>query len=393
MPTLTETEDRLRRALEAVASSVDEPGQPCDQAAAASARSATQLAPGGLSGLRRRSPLLVFAASFLAVLAVGAISVLTMQTESDLEVGGPAGQVPVPDPDTSGLGMDGTYFAFDDPSWTLMVAYTESGSSTYSRYERDDERVDIATGSFASEILDQRPERPETILTLNSNQVTERSFSETGSSSEESSFNWTTSDGLPVIVTFSQANREQALAASTALRPIDSEAWQQLAATAVHTTTPESELRARTGEFGIGGEEGFGEWIRLDAPDAPQMILELGEGIQLPPGHTFDRLIENLPDEPTSQTEDGIMSTLEFHAGCIWTGYWLEAVANKDTTAQAQAQAILDDIPTWPALNASDGSGVIDAWRRNAELAAAGDVQGVLDNLYTNNCTDVVPGE
>jgi len=388
MPTLTETEDRLRRALEAVASSVNDSGQPSDQAAAASEPSATQLAPGGLSGLRRRSPLLVFVASFLAVLAVGAISVLTMQTESDLEVGGPAGQAPISDP-ASGLGMDSTYFAFDDPSWTLTVAYTESDSSTYSRYERDDERVDIATGSFASEILDQRPERPETILTMNASQVTERSFFETGNSSEESSFNWTTSDGLPVLVTFLQMNPQQGLEASAALRPIDSEAWQQLAATAVHTTTPESELRARTGEFGTGGEEGFGEWIRLDAPDAPQVILEMSEGIELPPGQTFDRWIENLPDEPTSQTEDGIMSSLEFHAGCIWTGYWLEAVANKDTTAQAQAQAILDDIPTWPAMNASDGGGVIDAWRRNAELAAAGDVQGVLDNLYTNNCTDL----
>jgi hypothetical protein len=79
--------------------------------------------------------------------------------------------------------------------------------------------------------------------------------------------------------------------------------------------------------------------------------------------------------------------------GCIWTGYWLDAVESGDTEAQDRAQAVLDEIPTWPALNATDGGGVVDAWTRNAELTAAEDVQGVLDNLYTNNCTDVVPGQ
>jgi hypothetical protein len=150
---------------------------------------------------------------------------------------------------------------------------------------------------------------------------------------------------------------------------------------------------ARTGRFGTGGEEGTGEWIRLDVSEAPGVILEMADGIDLPPDHTFDRLISNLPDEPTEMTEDGIMNMLEFEAGCIWTGYWLEAVAAGDTESQARAQTVLDEIPTWPALNASDGGGVIDAWTRNAELAAQGDVQGVLDNLYTNNCTDAVPGE
>ncbi len=160
------------------------------------------------------------------------------------------------------------------------------------------------------------------------------------------------------------------------------------------TATDTTDTASRTGRAADGpeSEEGTGRMIRLDAPETPDLILEMAVGIELPPGGTFDRMIDNLPDEPTTQAESGIMSTLEFVAGCEWTGYWLDSVAAGDTVAQTEAQAVLDQIPTWPALTASDGGGVIDAWTRNARLAASGDVQGVLDNLYTNNCTDVVPG-
>jgi hypothetical protein len=290
----------------------------------------------------------------------------------------------------SGLGIDGPYFTMDDPTWTLVEAWAvaEEDRSTNSSYSRGDETVRIMTGSVASEILAQTSDSSETPLTFDSAEVTERS------SSEGISFIWTTSDGLRVIVTFGQMNRERALEVSTALRPLGLEGWEQLSARAalISPTMGESDP-ARTGRFGTGGEEGTGEWIRLDVSEAPGVILEMADGIELPPDHTFDRLISNLPHEPTEMTEEGIMNMLEFEAGCIWTGYWLEAVAADDTQAQARAQTTLDEIPTWPALSSSGGGGVIAAWTRNAELAAAGDVQGVLDNLYTNNCTDVVPGE
>lgn len=398
MPTLTETEDRLRHTLHAVASSLHDSDQAPHSVARTVAGSVTPLARGRKGRSRRRSPLLVFAASFLAVLAVGAISMLSSGTQpgGDLDrlvepgVSNPVEEA-TPDPVVSGLGMHGAYFALDDPSWTLTEAWatSEGEPGTYSMYQRGDERVVVLSGSAASHFLDSALEGRETNLTMNSNQVTERS------SAQSFSFNWTTSDGMPVLVTFSGMDRDQALQVATTLRPIDSDAWEQLLLTAVVTasTTPGTELRARTGEFGTGGEEGSGEWIRLDAPDAPEVIFEMAEGIELPPGHTFDRVIQNLPEEPSEQTEDGIMSMLEFEAGCIWTGYWLDAVEAGDTAAQNRAQEVLDVIPTWPALNATDGGGVVDAWTRNAGLAAAGDVQGVLDNLYIANCTDIVPGQ
>jgi hypothetical protein len=379
MPTMTETEQRLRDTLTAVASSVRHSDDADPDFAGASLPMATAPARSRAGGTRRR-PLLVFAASFLGVLLVGVVSMLT-NVAGNSDTAGVSSQLdeaPV-DPVVSGLGMDGTYFALNDPSWTVIQARTttEGGQGTLSQYERGDQTVVIYTGGAAAGLLEQSPTDPGTTLELNSNQVTERSYS------EGVSFTWMTSDGLAVVVEFDQMNRNQALEVATVLQPVEAEAWEQLTAAAM------SDLRARTGKFGTGGEEGLGEWIRLDAPDAPDVILELAEGIELPPGQTFDRMIKNLPDEPTEQTEGGIKSTLEFEAGCIWTGYWLDAVEAGDTDARDEAVAVLEEIPSWPALNTSDGGGgVTDAWRRNAELAAAGDVQGVLDNLYTNNCTD-----
>lgn len=385
MPTVTETEQLLRDTLNAVASSVSRSDDTAPDFAGASLPMATA-PPRGRGGGTRRRPLIVFAASFLGVLLVGAVSMLTnVAGNSDTaDVSSQLDEAPL-DPVVSGLGMDGTYFVLDDPSWTVIQARTttEGGQGTLSQYERGDQVVAIYTGGAAeaSGWLSQSPTDPGTTLELNSNQVIE------GSYSEGVSFSWMTSEGLAVVVEFDQMSRDRALEVSSALQPVGAEAWQQLTAAAIF------DLQARTGKFGTGGEEGFGEWIRLDAPDAPDVILELAEGIELPPGQTFDRMIENLPNEPTEQTEAGIKTTLEFEAGCIWTGYWLDAVEAGDTDARDQAVGVLEEIPTWPALNTSDGGGVTDAWTRNAELAAAGDAQGVLDNLYTNNCTDVVPGQ
>lgn len=396
MPTLTETEDRLRRTFHEVASSVHDVDETTRHAVRRDVPAATSPARSRIGGSRGRSPLLVFAASFLAVLAVGALGVLMRGTDPNGDLGGsaaPTSSIPdgelAADSVETGLGMDGTYFAIDDPSWTLMWAMTTpEGADTGSSYQRGDEAVMVLTGSTVSTALEQRSDLPTTTQRLNSSEVTERTLD------WETSFIWTTSDGLPVMVIFSWMDREQAFEVGTMLRPVDGDAWQQLVSTAVITTTRESgsELEARTGGFGIGGEEGFGEFIQLDAPNAPELILGMAETIELPPGHTFDRLIDNLPKESAVMTEQGVMSMLEFEAGCIWTGYWLDAVDSGDTAAQSRAQAVLDEIPTWPVLNSTDGGGVIDAWTRNAELAAAGDVQGVLDNLYTNNCTDVIPG-
>jgi hypothetical protein len=35
-------------------------------------------------------------------------------------------------------------------------------------------------------------------------------------------------------------------------------------------------------------------------------------------------------------------------AACAWPSYWLDAEARGDADAMAEAQAALDDAPTWP---------------------------------------------
>lgn len=153
-----------------------------------------------------------------------------------------------------------------------------------------------------------------------------------------------------------------------------------------------TDLFARTGQPGSGsGEEDASEQIRVDAPDAPDVVRELGDEIPLPPGISFDDIIE-LPDEPTTQTELGLQSTLEFEAGCQWTTYWIASHEAGDETSAATAQSVLDAVPNWPARVATDDGGVAEMWQNIADAARNGDVAGVNDAGYLVNCTDVVPG-
>jgi len=87
MPTMTETEDRLRNTLHAVASSVHHSEEMTDEVARTASPAVIPPDNRREGRSRRRSPFLVFAASFLAVLLVGAVSVLTGGTRpgSDLD--------------------------------------------------------------------------------------------------------------------------------------------------------------------------------------------------------------------------------------------------------------------------------------------------------------------
>ncbi len=150
---------------------------------------------------------------------------------------------------------------------------------------------------------------------------------------------------------------------------------------------------ARTGTFGLGGrsEDGSGEFIRLDAPGAADIVDELGEDIPLPPGGNFERLKSTLlkpdPDGTGIQmSESGIVNTLSYDAACQWTGYWLDGHERGDEQQKAAAQAMLDRIPSWPAIVSSDGGGVVEQLRRRAEGARANDPSQFMQD-YQINCT------
>jgi hypothetical protein len=158
-------------------------------------------------------------------------------------------------------------------------------------------------------------------------------------------------------------------------------------------------LTARTGLFGRGAgfEEGAGEVIRLDAPDAEVVVDRIARHIVLPPGGSFERWkADNLRPAVgggrpvgVTMTESGIESSLSEVAACEWTGHWLDGHARGDRAQMAAAQQVLDQIPSWPAIVGNDGDGgVVTFLRRRAEGARAGDPSRFIDE-YTVNCTDV----
>ncbi len=62
-----------------------------------------------------------------------------------------------------------------------------------------------------------------------------------------------------------------------------------------------------TGRQAEGGENGTGEYLRLDAADAGAVLSEMGADIPLPPGATFDGIEDRLPDTPVEQASSGVM--------------------------------------------------------------------------------------
>lgn len=153
-------------------------------------------------------------------------------------------------------------------------------------------------------------------------------------------------------------------------------------------------LFARTGRHATGGEDGTGEVIRVDAPDAPAVVAQLGAGLPLPPGVSIDDVTAPfLGGEPTEQAESGLEASIEFVAACKWATYWLESNTTGATAAMADAQAVLDVVPSWSALVAADGGGVIEMWRTIGDAAQAMDPVALNNAGYLVNCTDVRPGE
>ena len=151
-------------------------------------------------------------------------------------------------------------------------------------------------------------------------------------------------------------------------------------------------IEARTGRFGMGGqsEDGSGEFIRLDAPGAEVIVDDLGEDIPLPPDGSFDRLKATLLTDADGRgvemSESGILGALSLDAACQWTGYWLQGHERGDDQRKTEALSMLEKIPTWPAIVASDGGGVVEQLRQVAEGARQNDPSLFMQH-YQVNCT------
>lgn len=150
-----------------------------------------------------------------------------------------------------------------------------------------------------------------------------------------------------------------------------------------------------TGLFGggPGSEEGTGEFIRLDVDGARPVLDRIAKRVPLPPGGSFDQAKANLQRPPDVDgdrrghvmTESGIESTFAGVAACQWTGFWLDGYQRGDAAQMAQAQAVLDAIPTWPIITASDGGGYGPLLARRAEGARTANPDLFLPE-YQLNC-------
>jgi hypothetical protein len=158
-------------------------------------------------------------------------------------------------------------------------------------------------------------------------------------------------------------------------------------------------VRARTGYFGGGSghEEGSGEFVRLDAPDAGPLVDRIGAGIELPPGATFDRWKERMLHDGAdgsrspgvTMTESGIVTSLSFDAACQWTAYWLDAYRAGDPTGMARSEPVLRAIPGWAAIAAGDPTGGVRVLLRRRASGAAAHDPAVFLTEFTTNCPSV----
>ncbi|MDQ1424713.1 MAG: hypothetical protein QOD72_2211 [Acidimicrobiaceae bacterium] len=155
-------------------------------------------------------------------------------------------------------------------------------------------------------------------------------------------------------------------------------------------------VHAHTGWFGRGGtsEEGPGEFIRLGAPDVASVVDRIGAQIALPPGSDFEQWkahnLRPAVNGGAEMTTSGIRSSLEMDAACAWTGYWLDGYDRGDEAQKSSALRVLEQIPTWPALVASDGGGLVASLEQRAEGART-DRPELFMQDYQVNCTGELP--
>jgi hypothetical protein len=159
-------------------------------------------------------------------------------------------------------------------------------------------------------------------------------------------------------------------------------------AVGVSTAAATAIVKARTGRQAepAGETRTGGEWIRLDAPDAPEVLAELARPIPLPPGTDVGEFVSHfLADQPTEATDEGLQGLFAFRAAaCEWPRYWLDARARGDLDAQADAQAVLDGAPEWTWITAGDGGSVADALRHLADDLRSGDTESAQQTLAAN---------
>jgi hypothetical protein len=113
------------------------------------------------------------------------------------------------------------------------------------------------------------------------------------------------------------------------------------------TAAAAPKIIARTGMFGQGGDNGTGEYIRLDAPDAIKAINQVGSDIPLPPGADWTSFASHFQGDPAESSESALHGDLQLVATCSWMSFWLDSHAKKDASGEQAAVAMLGTMQSW----------------------------------------------
>jgi hypothetical protein len=162
-----------------------------------------------------------------------------------------------------------------------------------------------------------------------------------------------------------------------------------LAATAFAPTAADW-VGARTGWFGEPGmtENDTSEFLDLSSPEIAEIAWQLGARYPLPPGGSYDDAIarlRNTDGEMHLMSESGVEAFMAGDAACQWERAWLAADASGDAAAALRAVAVLREVPTWEAIVAVDGGGVVELWTEVADAAARGD-RSIVERDVELNC-------
>jgi hypothetical protein len=143
-----------------------------------------------------------------------------------------------------------------------------------------------------------------------------------------------------------------------------------------------------TGVFGKPGmtENDTSEYLNSAGAQVPELMRSYVEEMPLAPGYDADPLIERFTSGGHGMVQAaGLRGQVFAWSSCSWELAWLDANAAGDTAAQAEATAVLTQIPGWPTVPVVDGDGSVTATVREiAEAASAGDPGPIQQDTAVN---------
>lgn len=151
------------------------------------------------------------------------------------------------------------------------------------------------------------------------------------------------------------------------------------------TTAAAAVVVAHTGWFTEPSSEADGtEWLDTGGTDYPSVVAELApDYLSYPQGlaeaDAAEWIVDGTQITGGLVQETGIRRSYETYALCSWTGTWLDPAVDDAERDEATGQMM--SAASWPALNATDGGGIMDAVRALGAAAEDGDRARVLTQV------------